>query len=372
MSHLCGVAHLALATLLYSEHAISGAHTPAVCGRHSSCGNAGVMLLAINSSLRSVSWSPNKIRADAAAGKSSSERLQPANRLLLLDSKSNNAGATQRVDLEYDSNNNDGEMDASTDWDMSASEQHTRYDDDVDSEMIDSSHADSFRAATYTPAIWNSLPEIRFSHNCYMYALNDFSPRSKHSCTQRRSDLVSFMGKQGSHRNTSQKERKLQQACRRYFHKPGYYFQNSVLGRTTTDTWDKSETSCNFMLPMIAADSPSILWNNALTNRSFDEDDRCPEGHYMAALVVDPKKGFHFYRRDRTCSKAEKGKVKCWSHKPGILEATDVDASGKKLASVLKADRNYGALNYSELCSFFCVPENSVAATHSDSRRVAS
>lgn len=331
-----------------------------------------MMLLAINSSLRSVSWSSHKVRADAATDEPPSEKLQSAQGLLQLVSKSDDAGEAGRVYLEYDSNNNDGEMDAGSDLDLYPNGKHTHYDDDSNIDIIHRSHVESSRTASYTPEIWNGPAEIRFSHNCYMYALNDFSSRSKHSCTLRRSHLVSFMGKQGHLLNESQKERKLQQSCRRFFHKPGYYFQNSVLGHKTTDTWDKSQTSCNFMLPMIAADSPSIIWNNALTNRSYDEDDRCPDGHYMAALVVDPKKGFHFYRRDRTCSEAEKGKVKCWSHKPGILEATDVDASGKKLASILKADRNYGGLNYSELCSFFCVPENSVAATHSDSRRISS
>ena len=42
----------------------------------------------------------------------------------------------------------------------------------------------------------------------------------------------------------------------------------------------------------------------------------------MGALAVDPKKEYHYYRKDR------KG---WWSHKDGTSLATDRDASDKKI-----------------------------------------
>lgn len=213
-------------------------------------------------------------------------------------------------------------------------------------------------AVSFNPAVWNDLADIRSSHNCYMYALNDLSPRSAAGCRETQK-LV-------TERRIKVEKRDMPKVCKRFFHKPGYYFQNVVSGRAKTDVWFREETSCKLMLPMLAADSPAMTWNND-KNMSLTETDECPESYYMAALVVHPKAGFHFYRRDNKCE--DNASEWCWSHKPGITNATDLDASGNKIRSVLKANRNYGELNYSEPCAFFCVPQNSVARTHSDSRK---
>jgi hypothetical protein len=192
-----------------------------------------------------------------------------------------------------------------------------------------------------------------------MYALNDLSPRSSVQCNQTHIHL-----EKGSILSS---HREAPQICKHYFHKPGYYFQNFVEGRSETDVWHRNETSCKLMLPMIAADSPAIVWTNQ-NNMALVETDDCPKSHYMAALFIQPSAGFHFYRRDHNCH-GDESKL-CWSHKPGILRATDKDASGLPIRSVLQADRNYGELHYSEHCAFFCVPQNSHARTHSDSRRL--
>jgi len=213
--------------------------------------------------------------------------------------------------------------------------------------------------AVYEPDVWNLSPEIKGSHNCYMYSLNDLSPRSAEFCQKTRQaakdgDLL-----------TAKKD--IPKVCKRYFHKPGYYFQNDVSGRDKTDVWFREETTCKLMLPMLAADSPNIVWHND-KNTTLTEADNCPANHYMSALFIMPKLGFHFYRRDHACE--DDPKSLCWSHKPGIMNATDVDASGNKIKVLLDADRNYGELNYSEHCAFYCVPENSQARTHSDSRKL--
>lgn len=239
--------------------------------------------------------------------------------------------------------------------------EYTDDEDHAEGEFEKKVHSKGYREADdalFAPDVWNTIPEIKSSHNCYMYALNDLSPRSAESCKASR-ELIA----QGKISVTKKEENKY---CKRYFHKPGYYFQNVANGRTETDVWFRDETTCRLMNPMLAADSPNIVWRNS-ENATLKETDNCPDRHYMAALFIHPRAGFHFYRRDHKCE--DKPDQLCWSHKPGILDASTKDASGKKIYSVLQADRNYGELNYSEHCSFFCVPENSHARSHSDSRR---
>lgn len=66
------------------------------------------------------------------------------------------------------------------------------------------------------------------------------------------------------------------------------------------------------------------------------------------------------------CLNEENKGKRCWSHKPGILNATRFDAKGKEIYNLHKADRSYGKHSYTDVCGFFCVPSNDVASTHSD------
>lgn len=265
------------------------------------------------------------------------------------------------ANLEYDSDGDDsrysGEL---ADLEFADHEQST----DEFHEYVKSSGYSEGSDATWAPEVWNSAPEVQASHNCHMYALNDLSPRSAELCKKTQS-LV----QEGS---MAIDKKDAPKVCKRYFHKPGYYFQNVVSGRDKTDVWFREETTCRLMNPMLASDSPAMLWKNE-KNMTLTEDDSCPDAHYMAALFIHPKAGFHFYRRDHKCEDSSKDSPKdnelCWSHKPGIMKATQVDASGKKIHRVLEADRNYGELNYSEHCAFFCVPQNRLARTHSDFRK---
>lgn len=48
--------------------------------------------------------------------------------------------------------------------------------------------------------------------------------------------------------------------------------------------------------------------------------------------------------------------VKLWSHKQGFgAGPVIVDASGKTIKNPLRANKNYGSLNYSKFCSAYCV-----------------
>ncbi|MGH2620040.1 MAG: hypothetical protein ACRDHG_05645 [Anaerolineales bacterium] len=83
----------------------------------------------------------------------------------------------------------------------------------------------------------------------------------------------------------------------------------------------------------------------------FEESDprsTCSDGTYKVALVVDPGVDYHWYRQNPDGT---------WSHKPGHLEATEVDASGKPIYDPSVADRDYGLPNYNEFGGFFCTGE---------------
>lgn len=330
--------------------------TTSVCPDATS-GSRGTVFLLLNSSTKRVSLpqSDGVLQEDRGTWLKKAEVPLVLQQMPRSRSYSSEAARLQALgSLEYDSDDDDG---------RSVYESALELADDQESEntfhkYVESKGYNERADVSFSPAVWNSAPEVRGSHNCYMYALNDLSPRSGERCKQTRE-----LSKNG---RLVAKKKEVHKVCKRYFHKPGYYFQNYVSGRAETDVWFRNETTCKLMLPMIASDSPAIVWKNQ-ENTTLTEADSCPESHYMAALFIQPQAGFHFYRRDHPCrDDAEK---LCWSHKPGITEATDKDASGSPIKSVLQADRNYGDLNYSQLCALFCVPQNSQERTHSDSRR---
>jgi hypothetical protein len=73
----------------------------------------------------------------------------------------------------------------------------------------------------------------------------------------------------------------------------------------------------------------------------------CHPCHHRVALVIDPGHDFHFYRQDINGM---------WSHKPGIAQATNVDAKGNPIPNPETADRHNGSnLLYTDFCGYFCV-----------------
>ena len=64
------------------------------------------------------------------------------------------------------------------------------------------------------------------------------------------------------------------------------------------------------------------------------------------------KNEFDFYRQNKDGT---------WSHKPGVLDVINQDASGQKIYFPHLADRNYrkddnDGINYTDFCSYLCVP----------------
>lgn len=124
----------------------------------------------------------------------------------------------------------------------------------------------------------------------------------------------------------------------------------------------------------------------------------CKSGYYKIMSVVDPGNDFHWYRQNGNMLVRADGKktianiaanagvsknsvragsnkpAKCdavllenaglWTHKRGLDELTDKDASGKFITDPRKADRNYGKLRYTKYCNAFCV-KNGFGSKHS-------
>jgi len=209
----------------------------------------------------------------------------------------------------------------------------------------------------FEPVRWNNRPAVLRSHNCYEYMLNDVDPVAANNC-------------EGTlHSSNSGKK-----GCRKWFHIPGYQYHQHDLHEAVR--FNRSTVTCKNMMQRIARDGEGVLlWSGPSkqpttdfvhNGKSWKHGDHCPTGSYMGSLVIMPSRRFHFYRRDHMClGDGNEGK-RCWSHKPGILNATRFDASGKEIVNLHKADRSYGKHTYTDVCGFFCIPSNKRATTHSD------
>lgn len=223
-------------------------------------------------------------------------------------------------------------------------------------------HHSLSRTVVFEPEKWNDVLPVRKSHNCYEYALNDVDNVAVNRCRK----LIQKSG------DVSMKNYK---KCRRYFHIPGYHWHQRGLHEAVR--FNRTSITCHNMLQRIALDGTGVLqWagpdgkpTKDVDNRgvkSWKHGDSCPNDYYMASVVIRPHARFHFYRRDHPCEdKENKGKL-CWTHKPGILNATRLDASNKEIPDLHAANRGYGKHAYTDVCGFFCVPGNNFAATHSD------
>ena len=75
-------------------------------------------------------------------------------------------------------------------------------------------------------------------------------------------------------------------------------------------------------------------------------------------MVTDPGNTFHFYRQNPDGT---------WSHKPGTLPITKLDADDLPIYTPYTSNRDYTTpgdddpINYTEFCGYYCIPKNSVA-----------
>lgn len=157
---------------------------------------------------------------------------------------------------------------------------------------------------------YNLKNSVRESHNCYSYFLNLKSPAAEKLCVQ---DFAS------------------QNYCRRS--QPGY--------ASGFPSLKKSDFNCPEIVKRTLSDNPNIY--------SIKKSESCPAEYYKGAVVVAPKRDYHYYRLN------DEG---VWTHKPGYKPSTQFDADNKLILDPETANRKYGSLNYSEFCGFTCVPRN--------------
>ena len=108
----------------------------------------------------------------------------------------------------------------------------------------------------------------------------------------------------------------------------------------------------------------SRLWGDNPDVRPIYFEQRCPGKTSKIALIVDPKRDYHFLRQDSDGM---------WSHKPGDMDVTTLDASGRP---ILRPDRalfiynnHKDPLRYTKFCGYYCVPRGKPLYLMADARQ---
>ena len=187
----------------------------------------------------------------------------------------------------------------------------------------------------YNDKSWHH-PYIEGTHNCYSYFLDDQQDVLKNKCEKI------------CKKNHTDCPKKLSK-CGNFKPQPGDYNLLMTEGSLKNK---KREYYCPNMEKNIMLDNPSIK------KTSFYS--KCPNNYYKGAMVVLPGKTFHFYRQD---------KGGYWSHKPGTMKITNLDADGNLIPVPHYANRDYSnkpnKINYTKFCGYYCIPSNDYATTHS-------
>ncbi len=152
----------------------------------------------------------------------------------------------------------------------------------------------------YEPSKWNG-DGVR-SYNCYAYALN--------------TKAYEYMQPGGSE---------------------GHSFRN-------TSNYFGKET----LLSMVELDAE----NYGFSFEEIGKYERCDEGYYKVALVVDPGDDYHWYRQNYDGT---------WSHKVGGNPVTNLDYSEEVIYDPETCDRKGPTYNYTEFYGFYQVDVSSLA-----------
>jgi hypothetical protein len=154
----------------------------------------------------------------------------------------------------------------------------------------------------YEPEKWNNNDADRKNHNCYAYVLDNFIPgRPKRP--------------QPGHRNIHEKVFTAQNFTR-----------EEIARRAISDN------------PVIYCADPNVP---------------CQKGYYKGVLVIDRFNNYHWLRQDSDGY---------WSHKPGQLPVTRLDADNKLIKHPGKANLFYhgqtkdDSLLYTDVGPYFCIP----------------
>tara|TARA_B100000900_G_scaffold279938_1_gene239488 strand:- start:145 stop:723 length:579 start_codon:yes stop_codon:yes gene_type:complete len=165
----------------------------------------------------------------------------------------------------------------------------------------------------YNPDKWNKNDNLRRSHNCYSYFLNDISE-----------ELIDIFEGES---NQNQKILNPQ---------PGHYCG-------MTKYVNIEDTTCESINKRVLCDNPDIF--------IISDHEECPKNYYKGGLRVNEKDMYHFYRQDNDGT---------WSHKDGGRNATNKDQYG----NIIKDIKEMETSKYKTFCNYYCVPNNSYKKTN--------
>jgi hypothetical protein len=120
----------------------------------------------------------------------------------------------------------------------------------------------------YEPELWNGNSDLKNSHNCYTYFLNNHIRPVSDKC------------KQYTKKNQQSK-------CGKLKPQPGDF---SELLKNGSLQMKERQYTCPAMVKKVISDNPSI------TETQYY--DKCPPGSYKGSVVVDPGNTYHFYRQN--------------------------------------------------------------------------
>lgn len=165
-------------------------------------------------------------------------------------------------------------------------------------------------------AFWNKRSAVKESHNCFAYAMNTVETDLIKNCED---------GKE----------------CNTGFPQPGYASGHPQFSKNV-------RKGCLDMVHRLWGDNPDV--------KATKFHLRCPYNTSKIFLIVDPKRDYHFLREDPDGY---------WSHKPGSMDVTRIDASGRPIVRPDRAlfiyNNHKEPLRYTKFCGYFCVPRNKPA-----------
>ena len=176
---------------------------------------------------------------------------------------------------------------------------------------------------------WNKNSNLKETHNCFTYSMNVVDDNLIKKCMET-------------------------EDCKVGFHQPGYASGHGEFSK-------KNKKGCIEMVSRLWGDNPDV--------KSIKFHERCAQGTSKIALIVDPKRDYHFLRQDKVDNPEENG---TWSHKPGAMDVTTKDASGRPIIRPDRALFMYKSrdepLQYTKFCGYYCVPRGKPLYLMDDAR----
>jgi len=157
------------------------------------------MLLKLNSSTKRVAWPHAEVETQEVESisleQSTSGTIGEPISLQHMTTVSRQRAETDRLQalasLDYDSDGDDSNAERELELEFEDNQEHGA---DSFHDYVEKENYFEKDDVSFSPDVWNDSPDVRASHNCYMYALNDLSPKSQSLCKQTHK-LVKFFNK---------------------------------------------------------------------------------------------------------------------------------------------------------------------------------